>query len=165
MTIRCAVLAWTTSDSRWDPWRSCSGVRDRAAAFREHDDRVDLIDLNTDDQKVVKIHSIYVKYLLADDVRGPVVGVPVVIGGELRCRSGCSSPRAGSSSTAAGAVPTRGRGRWSWPSWPSRSGTTTCGCTTTSRRCHVVSRPTCSRRSPCWRHFRNRPRGWASASW
>lgn len=40
------------------------GVRDRAAAFREHDDRVDLIDLNVDDQKVVKIHSVYVRYLL-----------------------------------------------------------------------------------------------------
>jgi hypothetical protein len=40
------------------------GVRDRAAAFRAHDDRVDLIDLATDDQKVVTIHSMYVRYLL-----------------------------------------------------------------------------------------------------
>ena len=40
------------------------GVRDRAAAFREHDDRVDLIDLHVDDQEVVKIHSMYVRYLL-----------------------------------------------------------------------------------------------------
>jgi len=40
------------------------GVRDRAVAFREHDDRVDIIDLHMDDQKVVKIHSMYVKYLL-----------------------------------------------------------------------------------------------------
>ena len=40
------------------------GVRDRAVAFREHDDRVDLIDLHADDQKVVKIHSLYVRYLL-----------------------------------------------------------------------------------------------------
>ena len=30
----------------------------------QHDDRVDLIDLHMDDQKVVKIHSLYVKYLL-----------------------------------------------------------------------------------------------------
>jgi len=40
------------------------GVRDRASAFRAHDDRVDLIDLHTDDQGVVKIHSVYVRYLL-----------------------------------------------------------------------------------------------------
>ncbi len=40
------------------------GIRDRAAAFAEHDERVDLIDLHTDDQGVVKIHSIYVRYIL-----------------------------------------------------------------------------------------------------
>ena len=40
------------------------GARDRAAEFRTHDDRVDLIDLHVDDQKVVKIHSFYVAYLL-----------------------------------------------------------------------------------------------------
>jgi hypothetical protein len=40
------------------------GVRDRAAAFRDRDDRVDLIDLQVDDQKVVTIHSLYVRYLL-----------------------------------------------------------------------------------------------------
>jgi hypothetical protein len=40
------------------------GVRDRAAAFRDRDDRVDLVDLAVDDQGVIKIHSIYVKYLL-----------------------------------------------------------------------------------------------------
>ena len=40
------------------------GVQDRAVAFRQHDDRVDLIDVHMDDQKVVKIHSLYVKYLL-----------------------------------------------------------------------------------------------------
>ncbi len=40
------------------------GVQDRAAAFREHDTRVDLIDLHVDDQQVVKIHSLYVQYLL-----------------------------------------------------------------------------------------------------
>ncbi len=40
------------------------GIQDRAVKFREHDDRVDLIDLHMDDQKVVKIHSLYVRYLL-----------------------------------------------------------------------------------------------------
>ena len=43
------------------------GVHERAAAFREHDGRVDLIDLSVDDQKVVKIHSLYV------DVRAPMM--------------------------------------------------------------------------------------------
>ena len=40
------------------------GIRDRAVAFREKDERVDLIDVHADDQKVVTIHSLYVKYLL-----------------------------------------------------------------------------------------------------
>lgn len=40
------------------------GVQERATAFRQHDDRVDLIDLHSDDQKVVTIHSLYVRYLL-----------------------------------------------------------------------------------------------------
>ncbi len=40
------------------------GVEERAAAFRRHDARVDLIDLRADDQGVVKIHSVYVQYLL-----------------------------------------------------------------------------------------------------
>ena len=40
------------------------GVRDRAASFRERDERVDLVDLAVDDQGPIKIHSIYVKYLL-----------------------------------------------------------------------------------------------------
>jgi hypothetical protein len=40
------------------------GIQDRAEAFRASDDRVDLIDLHMDDQKVVKIHSVYVKYIL-----------------------------------------------------------------------------------------------------
>ena len=39
-------------------------ARDRAVAFREHDDRVDLVDLAVDDQGPVKIHSIYVGYVL-----------------------------------------------------------------------------------------------------
>jgi hypothetical protein len=39
-------------------------VQDRAASFRGRDSRVDLIDLHMDDQEVVKIHSLYVQYLL-----------------------------------------------------------------------------------------------------
>jgi hypothetical protein len=39
-------------------------ARDRAAAFAVLDDRVELKDLAVDDQDVVKIHSIYVRYLL-----------------------------------------------------------------------------------------------------
>jgi hypothetical protein len=41
-----------------------SRIRDRAVAFKEVDDRLDLIDLHMYDQGPVKIHSIYVKYLL-----------------------------------------------------------------------------------------------------
>lgn len=40
------------------------GLRDRTVAFRDKDDRVDLIDLHVDDREVVKIHSFYVRYLL-----------------------------------------------------------------------------------------------------
>jgi hypothetical protein len=40
------------------------GIQERAEAFRATDDRVDLIDLHVDDQNVVKIHSLYVQYLL-----------------------------------------------------------------------------------------------------
>jgi hypothetical protein len=40
------------------------GLQDRATAFAKLDDRVDLIDLHVDDQGVVKIHSLYVQYLL-----------------------------------------------------------------------------------------------------
>ena len=40
------------------------GVERRIEAFRAHDERIDLIELHVDDQKVVKIHSLYVKYLL-----------------------------------------------------------------------------------------------------
>ena len=40
------------------------GVEARAKAFRERDDRVDLIELHVDDQGMLKIHSLYVKYVL-----------------------------------------------------------------------------------------------------
>jgi len=40
------------------------GVAERAKAFRDHDERVDLIDVHMDDQGPIKIHSLYVKYLL-----------------------------------------------------------------------------------------------------
>jgi hypothetical protein len=39
-------------------------VRDRAAAYKERDNRVDLIDLHADDYGSVTLHSIYVRYLL-----------------------------------------------------------------------------------------------------
>ena len=39
-------------------------ARDRAVAFRDQDPRVDLIDVIVDDHGVVKIHSIYVGFLL-----------------------------------------------------------------------------------------------------
>jgi hypothetical protein len=40
------------------------GIADRAKAFRASDERLDLIDLNADDQKVVTIHSLYLRYIL-----------------------------------------------------------------------------------------------------
>ncbi len=40
------------------------GIQDRATEFRNGDERVDLIDLHVDDQGVVKIHSLYVRYVL-----------------------------------------------------------------------------------------------------
>jgi hypothetical protein len=39
-------------------------VRDRAVEFKKNNDRLDLIDLHADDQGMVKIHSIYLKFLL-----------------------------------------------------------------------------------------------------
>jgi hypothetical protein len=41
-----------------------AGVQERTQAFRRDDDRVDLIELHMDDQGPIKIHSLYVKYLL-----------------------------------------------------------------------------------------------------
>jgi len=40
------------------------GIQVRAEAFRESDDRLHLIDLHVDDQGPVKIHSLYVSYIL-----------------------------------------------------------------------------------------------------
>ena len=40
------------------------GVQSRAEAYRQRDPRVDLIDLHMDDQGRIKIHSLYVRYLL-----------------------------------------------------------------------------------------------------
>jgi hypothetical protein len=40
------------------------GIQERAEAFRKEDGRVELIDLHVDDQGMVKIHSLYVHYLL-----------------------------------------------------------------------------------------------------
>lgn len=39
-------------------------ARDRAVAFRDGDPRMELMDLSADDQGVVVIHSLYVRYLL-----------------------------------------------------------------------------------------------------
>ncbi|HYA69638.1 MAG TPA: hypothetical protein VED63_12980, partial [Acidimicrobiales bacterium] len=39
-------------------------ARDRAVAFKARDGRVDLIDLKVDDQGPIKIHSIYVGFIL-----------------------------------------------------------------------------------------------------
>lgn len=44
--------------------RDLEAVQQRAEAFRRRDERVDLIDLHVDDQGPVKIHSLYVGYLL-----------------------------------------------------------------------------------------------------
>jgi hypothetical protein len=40
------------------------GIQERAEAFRDKDGRMELIDLHVDDQTVVKIHSLYVRYIL-----------------------------------------------------------------------------------------------------
>ena len=40
------------------------GIQERAEGFRKTDDRMELIDLHVDDQKMVKIHSHYVRYIL-----------------------------------------------------------------------------------------------------
>lgn len=39
-------------------------IQKRAEEFRDKDDRMELIDLHVDDQGPVKVHSLYVKYLL-----------------------------------------------------------------------------------------------------
>jgi hypothetical protein len=39
-------------------------LQERTAAYKERDPRVDLIDLHADDQGVVKIHSLYVRFVL-----------------------------------------------------------------------------------------------------
>jgi hypothetical protein len=40
------------------------GIADRAKAFRTSDERLSLIDLQADDQKVLTIHSLYLRYVL-----------------------------------------------------------------------------------------------------
>jgi hypothetical protein len=40
------------------------GIQKRAEEFRQKDDRMQLVDLHVDDQDVVKIHSVYVSYIL-----------------------------------------------------------------------------------------------------
>ena len=48
----------------WSTEPNTCRARDRAVAYREQDERVDLIDISVDDQDVVKIHSMYVGFLL-----------------------------------------------------------------------------------------------------
>jgi len=40
------------------------GIQERAEVFRKTDDRLDLIDLHVDDQEIVKIHSLYMQFVL-----------------------------------------------------------------------------------------------------
>ena len=40
------------------------GIQERAETFRKADDRMELIDLHVDDQGMVNIDSLYVRYLL-----------------------------------------------------------------------------------------------------
>jgi hypothetical protein len=40
------------------------GIQQRAEEFRQKDGRMQLIDLHVDDQEVVKIHSLYLTYIL-----------------------------------------------------------------------------------------------------
>ena len=40
------------------------GIADRAKAFGTSDERLSLIDLQADDQKVLTIHSLYLRYVL-----------------------------------------------------------------------------------------------------
>ena len=39
-------------------------IAERAKAFGQKDDRLHLVDIKVDDQKVVKIHSLYINYIL-----------------------------------------------------------------------------------------------------
>jgi hypothetical protein len=40
------------------------GIAERIRAFAEHDDRVDFIDVHADDQGTIRIHSLYVRFLM-----------------------------------------------------------------------------------------------------
>ena len=125
-----------------DRGRARRRARARRRRSQARDDRVDIIDKKIDDHGMLAITSIYVRLPAADDGRDPVVGLQVERrDGATVCAGARSSRRAGSSSTPAGARPTRGRGRSSSRSSPSAPATTTSGCTTTSRRCRAA-RPT-----------------------
>jgi len=47
-----------------DSLADLQGIEARAQAFRDKDDRLHLVDIKVDDQKVVKIHSLYISYIL-----------------------------------------------------------------------------------------------------
>ena len=44
--------------------RSLDAVLDRARKFAEHDDRVEISERQTEDFKVLVLHSVYIRYLL-----------------------------------------------------------------------------------------------------
>ena len=61
--MRCAHLSTTTA-LRLVGSEDLQGVQERCEAFRRHDPRVDLIDVHADNQGMVVIHSLYVRFLL-----------------------------------------------------------------------------------------------------
>jgi hypothetical protein len=44
--------------------RELEGLRERAQKFRERDDRVEIVDVQPQDWKFLKLHSVYLRYLL-----------------------------------------------------------------------------------------------------
>ena len=109
--------------------------------WADRDDRVDVIEPKIDDFDVLKIHAFYVRHLLPDDGRGPVLGVRVT---DHPVRHGAFVPQGWKLEyTGVGAADGLGARRWRGRSGPRRSATTTSGSTTTSRRCPAGSAPTC----------------------
>ena len=137
--------------------RACST---RAKAFREHDDRVDVIDKADDRPRDAEDHEHLRRLPAADDGRDPALGVHVTLrwrrvrttGLEARVHRVGRRRRVGAHP---GGRAARG----------AASATTTSGSTTTSRPCRAASRPTCSRRSRPSPRSRRSPARSASASW
>jgi len=105
------------------------GVAERAKAFGEDDDRVDLIDLTTwTTRDPSRSTPLYVKYLPAHDVRAAVLGVSCRERPEAVCASACFVPQGWKLeytgwSAARRLGPVGGAGA----RWPNSSGTTTSG--------------------------------------